>query len=80
MNAEFIQTLSGIEKILYKTSYDFEVKHCGATPEQAHQAGINKIKSVNKLAKKESRPQTYVQLSTGKKIKCTENQLISKFS
>jgi hypothetical protein len=80
MDAQFLQSLSRIDQILYKTSYDFAVKHCNATPELAHQAGLKKIKNTKILAEQLSKPQSYVDLSTGKTFKCTESQLISKFS
>lgn len=77
---QFAESLSGTDKVLYQTSYDFQIKYCDATPEQAHQAGLEKIKQTKKLVDKMSKPQTYINLATGKKIKCTESQLIAKFS
>lgn len=79
MNVEFLNTLSGINKVLYKTSYEFHMKYSNnATEESAHQEGLNKIKSVNKLREEFDKPQTYVDLSTGKRFRCTENELMSK--
>jgi hypothetical protein len=78
---DFINTLTGIDKILYRTSYDFELKYSpNATPESAHEAGLKKIRRTEDLKTQMSKPQTYVNLATGKTIKCTESQLISKFS
>jgi len=78
MNA-FFQTLTGVNKVLYKTSYEFHMKYStNATEESAHQAGLDKIKSVSKLSEELSKPQTYVNLSTGKRFTCTENELMSK--
>jgi len=76
---EFFQTLTGINKVLYKTAYNFELKYAAnATEESAHQAGLDKIKSVSKLSEELSKPQTYVDLSTGKRFRCTENELMAK--
>lgn len=80
MNLQFLQSLSRIDQILYKTSYDFEIKYCEATSEEAHQAGLKKIKKTKDLVQQLEKPQTYVDVSTGKTFKCTESQLISKFS
>jgi hypothetical protein len=81
MNVEFLNTLSGINKVLYKTSYEFHMKYsANATEESAHQAGLDKIKSVSKLSEELDKPQTYVNLSTGKRFTCTENQLTAKYA
>ena len=79
MTVEFLNTLSGINKVLYKTSYEFHMKYSNnATEESAHQAGLDKIKSVSKLSEEFDKPQTYVNLSTGKRFTCTENELMAK--
>jgi hypothetical protein len=80
MNVQFLQSLSRINQILYKSAYNFEIEHCNGTPESAHQAGLSKLKNVEKLKEEFSKPQIYVNLATGKTTKCTEAQLISKFS
>jgi hypothetical protein len=71
---EYFQTLTGINKVLYKTAYKFEIDYAAnATEESAHQAGLNEIKRIGKLSEELSKPQTYVNLSTGKKFICTGN-------
>jgi hypothetical protein len=76
---EFFQTLTGINKVLYKTAYNFELKYAAnATEESAHQAGLKEIKRIGKLSEELSKPQTYVDLSTGKRFTCTENELMAK--
>ena len=78
---EFFQTLTGINKVLYKTAYNFHMKYStNATEESAHQAGLTEIKRISKLSEELDKPQTYVNLSTGKRFTCTENELMSKHS
>jgi hypothetical protein len=77
----FANTLTGINKVLYKTSYEFHMKYSkNATPESAHQAGLDKIESINELSKELDKPQTYVNVSTGERFTCTEAQLMSRHS
>lgn len=46
------QPLKGFEKVLYKTTYDFYMKHIeGATHESSHEAGLEKLESVNRTRK-----------------------------
>ena len=75
----FSNTLSGINKVLYKTSYEFHLKYSeNATPESAHQAGLEKIANTEKMMKMLEGEQNYVDVSTGRRFKCTEAQLMSK--
>lgn len=77
----FAETLRGVDKVLYKSAYEFELRHIdGATEESAHQAGLKKLEQVNKLKKEASKPQVYVDLKTGKKFTSTENDLEGRFS
>jgi hypothetical protein len=63
----FLETLRGVDKVLYKSAYAFELEYVkGATEESAHQAGLKKLEQVKKLKEKASKPQVYVDLSTGK--------------
>jgi hypothetical protein len=79
MDTKFLETLSGINKVLYKTSYEFEMKYSeNATPESAHQAGLAEIKRIEELSKEWEKPQTYVNVSTGERFTCTEAELMSK--
>lgn len=81
MDTKFLETLSGINKVLYKTSYEFEMKYSkNATPESAHQAGLDKIQSIEELSKEWEKPQTYVNISTGERFTCTEAELMSKYA
>jgi hypothetical protein len=77
----FLETLRGVDKVLYKSAYAFELECVkGATEESAHQAGLKKLEQVKKLKEKASKPQVYVDLSTGKKFTSTENDLEGRFS
>ena len=77
----FAETLRGVEKVLYKSAYAFELEYVkGATEESAHQAGLKKLEQVNRLKEEASKPQTYVDLRTGKKFTSTENDLEGRFS
>ena len=63
----FIETLKGVEKVMYKSAYNFHMEHHkGATEQSAHEAGLNELKRLGKLRKEASKPQTWVNLSTGK--------------
>lgn len=77
----FIETLKGVEKVMYKTAYKFHMDyHKGATEQSAHEAGLNELKRLGKLREEASKPQTYVNLSTGKKFVSTEKDLMTQFS
>jgi hypothetical protein len=77
----FLETLRGVDKVLYKSAYAFELECVkGATEESAHQAGLKKLEQVKKLKEKASKPQVYVDLSTGKRFTSTENDLEGRFS
>ena len=65
MDAQFFQSLPRISQILYKTSYDFEMKYCNGTPESAHRAGLSKLQNVEKMRKRE---EAWVNLVTGEKV------------
>jgi hypothetical protein len=81
MDEKFLSTLSGVNKVLYKSEYEFHMKyHKGATHESAHQEGLKKIKMIEKFAEQESKPKMYVDLSTGRKFMATENDLASMHS
>ena len=41
--------LTGAEKVIYKATYEFEIKYNLATPDGAHIAAMKKIESVKKL-------------------------------
>ena len=76
-----IKTLSPVEKVLYKYEVEFYKEyHPEYTSEQLHEAGMKKVISVRKLGEEASKPQKYVDLSTGKTFWATENELESKHS
>ena len=55
----FIETLKGVEKVMYKTAYKFHMDyHKGATEQSAHEAGLNELKRLGKLREEASKPQT----------------------
>ena len=77
----FLETLRGVDKVLYKSAYAFELEYVkGATEESAHQAGLKKLEQVKKLKEEASKPQVYVDLNTGKRFTSTENDLEGRFS
>ena len=77
----YLETLKGVDKVLYKSAYEFEFKFVsGATEESAHQAGLDKLAQVNKMKEEASKPQIFVDLKTGKRFISTENDLEAMFS
>jgi len=79
MNQQFLATLNSMDKTFYQVAYDFEMKYgSDKSPEAAHQAGLNEIERINGLSKSFNEPQTYVEVSTGKRFKCTEAELMQK--
>ena len=67
---EFIKNLKSIEKVMYKSAYDFHIKYYkDATSESAHEEGIKALNKLNRLRKEASKPKTMVDLSTGKTFK-----------
>ncbi len=78
---KFVETLKGVDKVLYKSAYEFELNYVkGATEESAHQAGLDKIEQIKILKQEASKPKVYVDLSTGKTFTSTENDLEGMFS
>jgi hypothetical protein len=67
--------LKGVDAVMYRTAYAFEMNHCNGTPETAHAAGLKEIVRINKLREEESKPKMYVNLSTGRRFMATENEL-----
>jgi len=64
---EFAQTLKGVNKALYTAAYNFHLKNFkGATADSAHLAGLAKLKSIDKIREEHAKPQTWVNLETGK--------------
>ena len=79
MDTNFLNSLTGIDKVLYKTTYELELKYgTNATHESAHQAGLDKIQSIKELSAEWEKPQTYVNVATGERFRCTEAELMSK--
>lgn len=77
----YLETLKGVDKVLYKSAYEFELEFVsGATEESAHQAGLDKLARVNKMKEEASKPQVFVDLKTGKRFTSTENDLEAMFS
>jgi hypothetical protein len=80
MNA-FYDNLKGVERVMYKSAFNFHKQHVqGATEDSAHQAGIKELERLGKLRKEANQPQTYVDLSTGRKFTSTEADLVSQNS
>jgi hypothetical protein len=69
MNA-YYDNLKGVERVMYKSAFNFHKQHVqGATEDSAHEAGVKELERLGKIRKEASKPQTYVNLSTGKKFK-----------
>ena len=67
MNA-FCQNLKGVEKVMYKSAFNFHMKyHKDATEDTAHQAGLNELKRLGKLREEHSKPEVWVDITTGEK-------------
>jgi hypothetical protein len=63
---EFIQTLKGTDRVMYKAAYQFHLdNYDGATEVTAHEAGVAEIKRIAKIKEKYAKPQTWVDLATG---------------
>lgn len=76
---ELYNNLKGVEKVMYKTAFNFHMKYStGATEDSAHIAGLKELERLGKLRNEMNKPQTYVDLSTGRKFRSTEAQLISR--
>ena len=74
MNEEFLSTLSGVQRCLYKSAYQFHMKyHNGATEESAHQEGLEKLEQIARLSEQASKPQKMVDLSTGRTFYSTNH-------
>ena len=77
----FAETLKGVDKVLYKSAYEFELKFVeGATEENAHKAGLEKLEHLKRMKEEIKKPQVYVNLKTGEKFISTENDLEGRFS
>ena len=66
MNIDFLNTLSGVDKVLYKSAYNFTEKYCNGTPAECHAEGLKKIKDTHNLGKKK---ENWVDITTGRKVK-----------
>lgn len=77
----FAETLKGVDKVMYKSAYNFHLQHIeGATEESAHEAGLKELERLEKLKEEASKPKVYVDLKTGKKFTSTENDLMGEFA
>ena len=75
----FMSTLTGIEKVLYRTAYNFEMKYGSeSTEESAHAAGLKEIERISNMRKDFDKPQKYVDISTGKTFTSTESELMGR--
>jgi hypothetical protein len=80
MDTNFLQTLPSRDKAFYETAYDFNIKYCNGNAETAHQAGLDEIKRIHELMDDFEKPQNYVDVSTGRRFRCTEAELMSKYA
>ena len=61
----FFETLKGVEKVMYKSAYNFHMKYTlNANEESAHQAGLREIDRINKLRNQPE--ETWIDITTGK--------------
>ena len=75
-NPEYFKSLTGVQKVMYKTAFEFEKKYAkGSTDESAHAAGVKEIARIADLMKECEKPQKYVDLWTGRTFMATENEL-----
>jgi hypothetical protein len=64
----FYENLKGVEKVMYKSAFNFHMKyHAGATNESAHEAGLKELKRLGKLREEHSKPEMWVDITTGEK-------------
>lgn len=66
MNTDFLNTLSGVDKVLYKSAYEFKEKYGNGTPEECHEEACKHIKNCRKLANKK---EVWVDITTGRKVR-----------
>jgi len=76
MNIKYLNSLSPVEKVLYKTSFNFQ-KKLGKSDEVAHEKSV---KSVNDTMGISSSDEVidYVDVFTGEKFSCTENEMMAR--
>ena len=63
------ETLSSVEKVFYKSAFNFEMQYGSKDESLANEAGIAEVARINKMKKTVSEPKTMVDLSTGKTFK-----------
>jgi hypothetical protein len=74
----FYNNLKGVERVMYKTAFNFHMKYSdGATEDTAHEAGVKELERLGRIRKESNQEQTYVDLSTGRKFRSTEAAIIS---
>jgi len=71
MNA-FYDTLKGIERVMYKTAFNFH-KQTVSSSDQAHQAGLNELVRLKKI--KQRPVEKLVDITTGKFINHIKNKI-----
>jgi hypothetical protein len=71
--------LTGLDKTLYTTAYNFHMEyHDGATEDSAHEAGIKEINRINGIKNAPEEKEWFVNLSTGKRFFGTQTEMESQ--
>lgn len=74
MNETFLSTLGGVDRLMYKSAYQFHMDyHNGATEETAHQAGLDELQRISKIKEQCSKPQKMIDLRTGRTFYSTNH-------
>jgi len=69
MNA-YYENLKGVERSMYKMAFEFHKDYTeNATEDSAHEAGLKELERLGRLRKENSKPQTWVDITTGKTFK-----------
>jgi hypothetical protein len=72
LKTTFAESLSSTAKVAYSTGYSFHMDcYPNATESEAHQAGLDEMARIDRIRKTAKKPQTWVDITTGKKFKAT---------
>ena len=76
MNKEYLNSVSPVEKVLYKASFNFQ-KKLGKSDEVAHEKSVESVKSTMGIANADE-VIDYVDVFTGERFSCTENEMMAR--
>ena len=70
LKTPFAESLKGLAKTAYSTGYSFHMDcNPDSTEAEAHEAGLKEMARIADLREEARKPQTWVNLSTGKKFR-----------